>query len=285
MAVAASACRPIWQAVDVSDRQSFHGALHFATQTTLRAALRELGEEQAAGGFAESAVALDDLKLDGLTVAVEVDGWFPASFWSVTCDLLGRLAEHASAGAIDTTYDPGDQPALLERITPPSDDERAARLTDPAAIVHSGNLAAISALLGGGADPDELLGHATICKGEVIRLLVAAGASANGRDRQRPLRWAAQFGSLDAAKALLDAGAAVDALDGPPLLECTALHQAVSLGHLALVKLLLDHGASVDAVDGSGQTALQRAAAGTSRQHMRITELLRKRTPGGGRIP
>ncbi len=68
-----------------------------------------------------------------------------------------------------------------------------------------------------------------------------------------PLMYAAREGHLDAAKALLDAGADVNAVDknaiGP-------LFMAIGNNHMDMAHLLIDHGANINAVDWYGRTPL-----------------------------
>lgn len=67
-------------------------------------------------------------------------------------------------------------------------------------------------------------------------------------------------GSTAAARALLDAGADVDA-EAAEATDLRPLHSAAAAGHAEIVGLLLDHGATPDAVQVRGFTALHAAAA------------------------
>lgn len=255
--------------------QRFRGTLRFENRAAVKRALRELAEEDDDGCFEESAFALDDLKVVGLSLTIDVDGSFPSSFWDVTCGLLEQLAAHAKAGTIKATYDSGEGSPLVEKIAPPTARERAAQAADPGQIVRSGDLKAIRALLARGSSPDELLAQAVTCKAAVIDLLVARGAVVNGTEASRPLRWAAQFGATDAAKALLRAGADPNLLDGRPPSRTTPLHMAAYHGRLPVVKLLLAHGARVDAGDAPGaSTPLHDAVGSRSRVRPKIVALL-----------
>ena len=74
---------------------------------------------------------------------------------------------------------------------------------------------------------------------------------------------ASEFGDLDIAQHLLDAGVDVSAKDGDFAYGRTTLHIAARYGHEAVARLLLDRGADVSAKDGHfghGRTALHVAA-------------------------
>lgn len=77
----------------------------------------------------------------------------------------------------------------------------------------------------------------------------------------RPLLVAAWYGRLDMVRALLDAGADIDATVGRG--EANALMKASRQGHLDLVKYLLDRGANINiAVPGAGNALLQASHGG-----------------------
>lgn len=90
----------------------------------------------------------------------------------------------------------------------------------------------------------------------MVRLLLAAGARLDARDEvgATPLHWAAQWGDVPIARALLAAGADVNAVATGG--GWTPLLGAASEGRLEMVKLLLAHGANPDARDRAGRTAL-----------------------------
>jgi hypothetical protein len=94
---------------------------------------------------------------------------------------------------------------------------------------------------------------------EITKVLLAAGANANTRDRagETPLHKAAEKGSTAATLALLGAGAKVNALDEE---GATPLHSAAAWGHVELARALLDAGAEIDALDGDRETALHLVA-------------------------
>ena len=72
-----------------------------------------------------------------------------------------------------------------------------------------------------------------------------------------PLHVAAFQGHADVARALLEAGASMDAVDKQGR---TPLHWAAVRGHAVVARALLEAGASVDAVDKEGDTPLHLAA-------------------------
>lgn len=128
---------------------------------------------------------------------------------------------------------------------------------------------------------------------EVARLLLARGADPNAREKSgfRPLRYVLSPGgdprrpqlttpAREMAELLLDAGAAVGAIDGQ---GTTPLHQAAWLGDTALMRVLLARGADVDAVDRFGSPLASAASAG----HAAAADLLlangarvERRSPG-----
>lgn len=90
-----------------------------------------------------------------------------------------------------------------------------------------------------------------------LKSLLDSKASANAADDRgiTPLMYAAETGSLDAMRLLIDRGADVNAQNA---FGSTALMWSVS--DLAKVRLLLDHGAQVNTTARSGRTALIIAA-------------------------
>jgi ankyrin repeat protein len=100
----------------------------------------------------------------------------------------------------------------------------------------------VARLLGEGADPNALVPGRT-ASGEVVQTT--------------PLRQAASFDHLEAARLLLDAGADPDRACGDGL---TPLMAAAGGGHLEVLRLLLGRGATVDAVEpGTGRTGFHYA--------------------------
>jgi ankyrin repeat protein len=90
-----------------------------------------------------------------------------------------------------------------------------------------------------------------------LKAILAQTGSANVADDRgiTPLMYAAEIGSLDAMRLLIDRGADVNAQNA---FGATALIWSVS--DPARVRLLLDHGAQVNMVARSGRTALIVAA-------------------------
>ncbi len=83
--------------------------------------------------------------------------------------------------------------------------------------------------------------------GTAVRHLLSEGIAADDVDESgwTPLMWAARTGAIDAATALLDAGAKPNARDGQN--GWTALQHAIHTHQVAAVQLLLDRGADPNA--------------------------------------
>jgi ankyrin repeat protein len=124
-------------------------------------------------------------------------------------------------------------------------------------------------LLAHGADPNLAESHgatpllAAADKGhfKTVELLVARGAGVNvccTPGQYTPLMYAAANGCSEAVRALLDAGAAVEAKDNEGL---TALMYAARNGYPEAVKMLLAAKADPKAKNKEGKTALQLAEA------------------------
>lgn len=82
----------------------------------------------------------------------------------------------------------------------------------------------------------------------MVKWLIQAGADIRlktGNLRETPLHAAARGGFTEAARAMLDAGADIDALDGEGF---SPLHNACEQGHAEVAKLLLERGAKWDTV-------------------------------------
>lgn len=92
---------------------------------------------------------------------------------------------------------------------------------------------------------------------EAVDVLLARRADPNLAARNamkvRAIHAAAAAGKVGIARALLDAGAEVDAVQEKGF---TALHEAAMTGKLELARLLLEHGASVNLATEDGRTAL-----------------------------
>ncbi|KAK3268330.1 hypothetical protein CYMTET_23160 [Cymbomonas tetramitiformis] len=87
------------------------------------------------------------------------------------------------------------------------------------------------------------------------RALLEAGAGVNAGTGQRPLHGAGVGGMVDFVRELVEAGAEVDAEDGEGR---TALTVALAFGQEAVARALLEAGAGVNA--GTGQRPLHAAA-------------------------
>lgn len=109
------------------------------------------------------------------------------------------------------------------------------------------------------ADPTKQLFRAT-SRGtyQTVRALIDAGADVNAVDQydMTPLMWAARRKNLAAMECLIDAGANLDAQDGA---ERTALHHAVLYSHAAVAELLLKRGCNQELKQMHGCTALDLA--------------------------
>eukprot|EP00928_Gymnodinium_smaydae_P000085 TRINITY_DN10037_c0_g1_i2.p1 TRINITY_DN10037_c0_g1~~TRINITY_DN10037_c0_g1_i2.p1 ORF type:complete len:758 (-),score=149.60 TRINITY_DN10037_c0_g1_i2:476-2641(-) len=93
-------------------------------------------------------------------------------------------------------------------------------------------------------------------------------ASTKPDEVEDKLLFAAHFGQLKVAEALLDGGASADAVDEEGM---TALMEASHNGHAAVAEALLRGGASVDKPDRKGVTALMEASKGG---HAQVVQLL-----------
>ena len=147
---------------------------------------------------------------------------------------------------------------------------------------HTGNASVVSQLLTHRAAHDvveQSLGQTALMRAvaedhlEVVRTLLAAGADAKARSKNRftPLLFAAQQGNIEIARLLLAAGADVNeaAPDGiagdtnaarsfKPDTEAAALLVAIDSRHEAMARFLLENGANPN-LTGAGRTALHSA--------------------------
>ena len=131
-----------------------------------------------------------------------------------------------------------------------------------AALLIPAFLPAGSAAQEGASSTDRLLEAARDGAAEAVRALVGDGADASAArgDGMTALHFAAERGHAAVARALLDAGAAVDA--GTRIGRYAPLHLAARGGHGPVVALLLEAGADPNAATtNSGVTALHLAAA------------------------
>ncbi len=147
---------------------------------------------------------------------------------------------------------------------------------DLLAAARKGDLAAVKALVGKGADVNTrthygvtpLFYAAANGHLEVVRLLIDKGADPNPKDtfyNATAVGWAASKGQVAVVKLLLEKGAAVDEV----------LLAGVAGGHLELVKAALARG-------GYRKETVDKAlAAAAQRKNVEMQELLR--TAGGGK--
>jgi ankyrin repeat protein len=145
------------------------------------------------------------------------------------------------------------------------------------AALYSNSAQAIRLLIDRGAevqlpkDADDPLFHASPLllaavagNAEAVTLLHQAGVGANdsyvyaGIQPGSPLLLISTFDDIAVARALLDAGAAVDQIDTDGL---TALQWATLANKTAMVQILIEHGADVNHVDKHGMTPLLYAAS------------------------
>ncbi len=142
--------------------------------------------------------------------------------------------------------------------------------TPLAAAIEAGQVAVVRRLLAAGADPNLTPQEeevpplcdirSWVSDGEIVRLLLAAGAEVNPSAAWRsPLDCAvADFESgeepLEAVRLLLEAGAEVNSVGGYD--DEIPLHTAARFGHSRIVALLLEHGAALNTADGEGNTPL-----------------------------
>ena len=116
------------------------------------------------------------------------------------------------------------------------------------------------------------LGRSNDIKGELIRVLIEAGADVDVRNYRKmtPLFKAVDDGNVDHVRALLQAGANVNVRDKG---GDTPLHQATWKRDTDLLTLLLEHGAAVNAKNKWFETPLRLAQ---SQNNFACTEILRE---------
>ena len=112
-------------------------------------------------------------------------------------------------------------------------------------------------------------GHA-----DAVQVLLANGAAVDAADRSRfgntALDAAVAADRADVVRTLLAAGATANVRDASGY---TPLHKAAANGNVGIVRMLLEHGADVAAVRDGGGTPLADAAA---QGHAEVAELLRQ---------
>ena len=137
------------------------------------------------------------------------------------------------------------------------------------ASAAAGNLPVTEQLLGLGVDPNiqtdaghtplYCLGNECPTGGPVVKFLIEAGANPNAADgvkRCTPLHMAARRNNVEAAEALLDLGADIEARDSA---GDTPLRRAVNCSQSAVTKLLLARGANKHSLGSSGLTPVSAA--------------------------
>ena len=100
----------------------------------------------------------------------------------------------------------------------------------------------------------------------------ASAINSNSKDGFTALHFACFFGQPDAARLLIEGGAAVDAVAANPT-QVMPLHSAASARNLEAARLLLEHGAPVNARQQRGWVPLHAAAQNGDRP---MVELLLK---------
>ncbi|HEY2380499.1 MAG TPA: ankyrin repeat domain-containing protein [Terriglobia bacterium] len=163
----------------------------------------------------------------------------------------------------------GSVQALLSSSANPNAAEPQLRLTPLMLAADTGNAEIVRALLARGADV-----HARTRTGATpepkLPCIDKAGCGSHGVGIIRgglpdqgyrapipgdmtPLMYAAREGHLDAAKALIEAGADVNAVDKNAI---TPLFMAISNNRIEMARMLIDRGANINAVDWYGRTPL-----------------------------
>lgn len=136
----------------------------------------------------------------------------------------------------------------------------------------------VAARDGRAEDVASLLHGAFLAGGASAR---AALACARSEDGETPLHCAADTGCARTLRALVEAGAEIDARD--PMGQQTPLHYAAAQGRASAVEALIELGADVAARDVDGESAFSlwshadfRGSPVTSEQSTRITALLHR---------
>jgi ankyrin repeat protein len=124
------------------------------------------------------------------------------------------------------------------------------------AALYRGHHDIVDAVIEAGAEIDIFAAAATGRLADLRRTTTEATVNSFAYDGWTPLHLAAFFGHPDTARALLDAGADVNAVSRNALTN-TALHAATAGRHPDVALLLLAAGAATDVADAGGYTPLQ----------------------------
>jgi ankyrin repeat protein len=106
------------------------------------------------------------------------------------------------------------------------------------------------------------------------------GITSRDSSGDSPLHAALWAGDDEAARALVDAGADVNA---PGEMSETPLHVAVAQGNTAMARHLLDHGADWDTVSELGFSARQRALSAKDVELRKLAQGPERGRPAGSR--
>ncbi len=173
---------------------------------------------------------------------------------SARAELPATAARRASSGAPGEARDRlGRTPAYIAAM-------RGAAAADVRALIGSGGGGSLLAL----SDDGKTLLHAAAlggCVETVLGLVKDAGLDVDARDvsGQTPLFCAAEKGHVEACRALLRAGAAVNASDDGDN-GVTPLRRAAACGHVGVIRALVAEGADINWASSTGNTALHDAA-------------------------
>ena len=223
-------------------------------------------------------------------------GWSePCFFYAESGDLENLARWVASCGNVDYTGEDGYTPLTLaaeaghlECVDLPLRNGADPNVVSPNempvlmhAAIRYGNGAVIERLLAGGGDINktdssgygalhQLAADQRRFDGLQVALRYSPDLDVQNEDGETPLQYAVVWGCLDAARALLEAGADTEIADKPggtPLVLAAASSNQVRPD---MVALLLSHGADAGAVTNEGWNALMFAAAKGCAQSVRL---------------